>query len=93
MLPQASVAVQVRVTEYEPGHEPGVVASLKAKVAAPHASDAVGVVNSGTAGQLIVVRPGNVEITGAVTSRTVIVCEAVTELLQPSTAVHLRVTE
>ena len=93
VLPQASVAVQVRVTEYEPPHEPGVVTSAKVNVAAPQASVAVGVANDGVAGQLIVVRPGNAEIVGAVMSRTVIVCEAVDVLLQPSTAVQVRVTE
>ena len=31
-FPQASVAVQVRVTEYEFGQEPGVVTSLKVSV-------------------------------------------------------------
>ena len=33
-LPQASVAVQVLVTEYEPAHWPCVVASSKVKVTA-----------------------------------------------------------
>ena len=41
-FPQASVAVQVRVTEYEPAQAPLVVTSLKVNVnALPHSSVAV----------------------------------------------------
>ena len=70
-----------------------MVTSANVNVAVPQASVAVGVVNDGVAGQLIVVKPGNDEITGGVTSRTVMVCDAVDVLLQPSTAVQVRVTE
>ena len=68
-FPQASVAVQVRVTLYEPAQEPGVVTSLEVRVnKLPQASVAVAVANSGVAGQLIVVGAGKAAITGAVTS-------------------------
>jgi len=90
-LPQTSVAVQVRVTEYDPAHEPGVVTSAKVNVTSPQASVAVGVAKSGVAGQVMVERPGNAEITGAELSLTVMLCDAVAVLLQPSTAVQLRV--
>ena len=54
MLPQSSVAVQVRVTLYVPAHDPCVVASLNViATVASQASVAVGGVNTGTAGQLI----------------------------------------
>ena len=54
VLPQSSVAVQVLVTLYVPGQDPGVVASPKVIVTVPsHASVAVGGINTGTAGQLI----------------------------------------
>jgi hypothetical protein len=54
VLPQSSVAVQVRVTLYVPAHDPCVVASVNVIVTvASHASVAVGGVNTGTAGQLI----------------------------------------
>ena len=53
MLPQSSVAVQVRVTLYVPGQEPWVVASVNVMVTvASQTSVAVGGVNTGTAGQL-----------------------------------------
>jgi len=48
VLPQSSVAVQVRVTLYAPAHEPGVVASTNViSTVASHASVAVGVINTG----------------------------------------------
>jgi hypothetical protein len=54
LLPQSSVAVQVRVVLYVPIHEPGVDTSAKVMVTlTSHASVAVGGVNTGTAGQLI----------------------------------------
>ena len=53
VLPQSSVAVQVRVTLYVPTHDPGVVASVNVMVTvASQASVAVGGVNTGTEGQL-----------------------------------------
>ena len=54
VLPQSSVAVQVRVTPYVPLHDPVVVASTKLIVTvASQASVAVGGINTGKAGQVI----------------------------------------
>ena len=93
ILPHASVAVQVLVTLYDPAHAPGVVTSADVSVnALPHASVAVAVANKGVAGQLIVVGAGNGSITGASTSCTLMVCDAVDELPQPSVAVQVLVT-
>ena len=61
--------------------------------ALPQLSEAVAVANTGVAGQLIVVTAGKAAITGAVTSCTFIVCEAVEVLLQASLAVQVLVTE
>ncbi len=94
IFPHASVAVHVLVILYDPAHAPFVVTSAKFKVKAlPQPSVAVGVVNTGVAGQLIVVGAGRAEMTGPVTSWTLIVCEAVEELPHPSVAVHVRLTE
>ena len=66
---QASVAVQVLVTLYDPVQAPLVIASLKFNVIAlPQASIAVATANSGNAGQLIVEGAGKAPITGAVKS-------------------------
>ena len=93
-LPQGSVAVQVRVTEYSRGQVPGVVASTKVSVAVPpQASVAVGVAKEGVAGQAMVVGPGSAEMTGAVLSSTMMVWLAVLELPHGSVAVQVRVTE
>jgi hypothetical protein len=60
-LPHPSVAVQVRVLEKAPAQAPGVVTSAKVIVAPePHPSAAVGVANTGAAGQLIVLTAGGV---------------------------------
>ena len=68
-MPQASLAVQVRVTLYEPAQAPGVVASEEVSVnAEPQASVAVATAKTGAAGQLMVEAGGNAAITGAVTS-------------------------
>ena len=68
-LPQASVAVQVRVTLYDPAQEPGVVTSAEVSVKAlPQASTAVAIANTGVAGQLMVDGEGSAAITGAVIS-------------------------
>ena len=68
------MAVHVLVMLYTPAHAVFVLTSLKVNVnALPHASLAVAVANTGVAGQLIVVNPGNGTITGAVTSVTFIV--------------------
>src|SRR5512145_363583 len=53
LLPQSSVAVQVRVTLYSAGHVPLVVTSANVTVGvASHASVTVGGVNTGVFGQL-----------------------------------------
>jgi hypothetical protein len=92
-LPQASVAVHVRVTLYDPAQAPGVVISEEVSVKAlPQASTAVATANTGVAGQLMVVGSGNAAMTGAVISCTLMVCEAVELLPQASVAVHVRVT-
>ena len=70
-LLQASVAVQVRVTIYDPAQLPFVVTSANVSVnALPHSSSAVAGVKFGVAGQFIVVGAGKAAITGAVISST-----------------------
>ena len=70
-----------------------MVTSAEVKVnVLPQASDAVAIVKTGVAGQLIVDGAGSVEITGAVISCTLIVCKAVDILLHPSVAVQVLVT-
>jgi len=55
VLPHTSVAVQVRVTLYDPAHAPGVVASAKVSATAPpQPSTAVAMANTGEAGQYMV---------------------------------------
>ena len=71
VLLQASVAVQVRVTLYDPAQLPFVVTSAKVSVnALPHSSSAVAGVKFGVDGQFIVVGAGKAAITGAVISCT-----------------------
>ena len=73
-MPQGSVAVQVRFTEYPCGQEPGVVTSAKVKVTVPpQESVTVGVVKEGVAGHSMIVGAGSELMTGAVLSSTVIV--------------------
>ena len=73
-MPHGSVAVQVRLTEYACGQEPGVVSSANVKVTVPpQASAAVGVAKEGVAGHSMVVGAGSAEITGAVLSSTVMI--------------------
>ena len=92
-LPQASVAVQVLFTLYDPAHTPFVVTSANVSVnALPHASVAVATANTGVAGQLMVVGEGNAAMTGAVMSCTCIVCDAVEEFPHASVAIHVLVT-
>src|SRR5207247_7422898 len=94
LLPQASFAVHVRVTEYFPAQLPGVVASADVRLGAgSHASVAVGVAKLGLAGHSIVVAGGNAEIAGAAVSVTFTVWLAVLVLPQASFAVQVRVTE
>ena len=52
---------------------------------------AVGVANIGTAGHSMVDASGKVEITGAVVSATLMICEAEELLPQASVAVHVLV--
>lgn len=93
ILPQASVAVQVLVTPYEPAHAPLVVTSANVRVKAlPHSSLAVAVAKDGVAGQLMVTEDGREAMTGAVISCTMMVWAAVEMLLQASVAVHVLVT-
>ena len=69
MLLQASVAVQVRVTLYDPAQIPLVVTSAKVNAnALPHSSLTDAGVKSGLAGQFIVDGAGKDAITGAVIS-------------------------
>ncbi len=90
-LPHPSVAVHVRLTLYDPAHAPGVVTSIEVNVnALPHASVAVATANTGVAGQLMVLGAGSEAMTGAVTSWTLMICEAVAEFPHPSVAVHIR---
>jgi len=58
----------------------------------PQASVAVATAKTGVAGQLIVAGAGSDEMTGAVISCTLIVCEAVDELPHKSVAVQVLVT-
>ena len=68
-LPHASVAVQVRVTEYAPAHAPAVVASEEVSVNAdPQASEAVAAAKEGVDGQSMVDTAGSDAMTGEVTS-------------------------
>jgi len=90
VFPQPSSAVQVRVMLYSFGHEPFMVTSAKFSVGVPQLSVAVGVVQEGVPEHSIVDGPGNPEITGGVVSSTLIVCEAVAVLPQPSSAVQVR---
>jgi hypothetical protein len=73
VLPQASVAINVLVTEYSLAHVPGVVASVLVIVTGPQASVAVGVPKEGVSGHSIVAATGTEVNTGAVLSSTVIV--------------------
>jgi hypothetical protein len=93
IFPHASVAVHFLVTLYDPAHAPLVVTSFDVNVnVLPHASVAVATAKTGVAGQLIVVGAGNAAMTGAVTSCTLIVCDAVEEFPHASVAVHVLFT-
>src|SRR6266404_5202739 len=88
LLPQASVAVQVRTCTT--GQLP-LLLSTKVNVGlASHASVAVAVAKLGAAGQSIVLGTGKAAITGAVLSRTLMVWLAVLLLPQASVAVQVR---
>ena len=76
------------------GQLPGVVTSAKVNVGfASQLSVAVGVVHDGVKLQSIVDGAGSADITGGVTSCTLIVWVAVDELPHASVAVHVLVIE
>ena len=82
VLPQASIALQVFVSLYDPAHVPAVVTSLSCCTVAPlHASLAVGAVNDGVAVHSIVALAPADPIVGGVVSVTVIVCVLVALVL------------
>jgi hypothetical protein len=89
VLPQSSVALQIRVCTV--GQVPlGVVLTTTTSTVWSQASDAVAVPQDGVAGQSIVVLAGQV-MEGAVISRTVMVALQVEVLPQSSVALHTRV--
>ena len=93
-LPHASVAVHVRVIEYWPAHEPGVVRSSNVRRGlASQASFTDAAANCGVAGHSRVLGSGNEANTGGVRSTTVMLWLAVLELPHASVAVHVRVIE
>src|SRR5262245_5207935 len=92
LLPQTSVAIQVRVTFEALGQLPGVVTSEYASTAGPQASVAVGLLNDGVPGHSIVASPPTPVITGGWVSTTWNVAEAVALLPHASVAVQVRVT-
>jgi uncharacterized protein YeaC (DUF1315 family) len=89
VLPQSSVALQIRV--FTTGQEPlGVVLTTTTSTVASQASDAVALPHTTAAGQSIVVLAGQV-IDGAVLSFTVIVALQVDVLPQSSVALQILV--
>jgi hypothetical protein len=91
VLPQTSVAVQVRVTLYSCGQPPGVVTSANLSLGAgSQASVTVGVAKLGVAGHSTEVGPGSAEIKGGMLSRTRIVWTHWLRLLQSSVATQVR---
>ena len=91
VLPQSSVAVQVRVILYSDGQVPFVVTSAKVNTGVPQLSVAVGVVHEGVPEHSIVDGPGKPDITGGIVSSTFIICDAVAVFPQSSVAVQVRV--
>ena len=93
MFIHASVAVHVLVILYDPVHAPGVVTSTEVRTnVLPQASIAVATAKEGIEGQLIVVAEGKDDITGAVLSITLMVCEDEEVFPQASVAVQVRFT-
>jgi hypothetical protein len=89
VLPQSSVALQIRV--FTTGQEPlGVVLTTTTSTVASQASEAVALPHTTTAGHAMVVLAGQV-IDGAVLSFTVMVALQVEVLPQSSVALHIRV--
>src|SRR4029077_19928903 len=96
VFPQASVAIQVLVSEYVPAHVPLTVLSVPTcvTVAELHESDAVGAVNVGLAGQSMVALAPASLINGRVISCTVMVWVRVPLVLpQASVAIQVLVSE
>src|SRR5258706_130551 len=93
VLPQSSVAVQVRVTEKSCGQLPGVVTWLPVvSTLMSQASDAVAGPNDGVLGHSTVAAGLGHVIEGGVLSVTEMVLLQVEELPQSSVAVQVRVT-
>ena len=93
VLPQSSVAVQVRVTLYSCGHKPSIVISEKLiSTTASHSSMAVAVPKEGIAPHSIGLTTIGQVMTGTVLSCTNMVAEQVDELPQSSVAIQVRVT-
>lgn len=91
VLPQSSVAVQVRVILYSLGQVPLVVTSANVSTGVPQLSVAVGVVHDGVPEHSIVDAPGRPDITGGIVSSTLIVWDTVAVFPQRSVAVQVRV--
>src|SRR5262245_56207267 len=91
VLPQSSVAVQVRV--WAAGQVPVLTSSTNVRVTlASQLSVAVAWAKLGVAGHSIVVGPGSGSITGSVVSSTLMVCVAGLVLPQSWVAVQVRVS-
>src|SRR5260221_12334794 len=92
VLPQASVAVQVRVRVDWPAQEPGVVPSANVRWGfASQASLTEAVAKLGVAGHSIVLGEGSAANTGGVRSTTVMAWLAVLALPHAAVAVPVRV--
>src|SRR5437879_1643216 len=92
-LPQASVAVQVRLTRLTAGQLAASVSSENVTVGfGSQASVKTGSPKTGWAGHWMVASAGELATTGAVWSSTVMVWLQVAELPQASVAVQVRLT-
>ena len=76
---------------YSLGQVPLVVTSANVKTGVPQLSVAVGVVHDGVPEHSMVDAPGRPDITGAIVSSTLMVCDTVAVFPQRSVAVHVRV--
>ena len=93
VLPQSSLATQVRVTVYSAGQEPGVVTSEKTmETFGSQASEAKAGPKAGTAGQLMGDTTAGHVIEGAVMSCTLMERLQAEVLPQSSLATQVRVT-
>ena len=92
-LPQASLAVNTRITTVSPAQAPAALVLVAVMVGLlSHASVAVGKSVGSAAPHSIVTAAGTSARTGVVRSRTVTTCEAVAALPHASLAVNTRVT-